>query len=75
MVWFEVGHWVCWFWCLLGMALVQAKFSCHLARLGMYGRSYKVICGWLPLLLGLQALGRGYAANRPAAICAWLGLR
>lgn len=27
------------------------------------GRSYKVVCGWLLLVLGLEALGRGSAAN------------
>lgn len=28
------------------------------------GRSYKVICGWLPLVLFLEVPGRGYSANQ-----------
>lgn len=28
-----------------------------------WGRSYKVICDWLPLVRGLEELGRGYAMN------------
>lgn len=27
-------------------------------------RNYKVICGWLPLLLGLQVFGRCYLMNQ-----------
>lgn len=50
-VWFEVAHQVCWFWSLLGRALVQTNSR------------YKVICGWLSLVLSLEALGRS-AANQ-----------
>lgn len=28
------------------------------------GRSYKVICGWLLLVLFLEVPGRGYSANQ-----------
>lgn len=27
-------------------------------------RGYKVICGWLPLVLGFKTLERGYTANQ-----------
>lgn len=52
-LWFEVGHQVCWFWSTLGRALLQTHIS-----------HYKVICGWLSLVLGLEALGRNCAANQ-----------
>ena len=34
-----------------------------LLHLGQPGWNYKMIYSWLPLVLGLVALGRGYAEN------------
>ena len=44
---------------------IQAKVSCYLcSALGLPSMSYKAICRWLLLLLGLEVPTRGQATNQ-----------
>lgn len=63
-MWFEAGHCMCWVWRLLGWTVVQAKVLSLLQGLGLLGKSSKVICRWLPLMLGLEDLGRSYTSPK-----------
>lgn len=57
-MWSETGHWVYWFWGLLGVdcGVGQGQLLPFPESPGV---SYKMICKWLPLVLGLEVPGRG----------------
>ena len=55
LVWPGTCHQVRWSWTLLGGDLLQAKVSLHLCPIWA--------TSGMPLVLGLEALGRWYAAN------------
>ena len=62
MTWSEAVHWVHWLWGLPGVAGLGQLLL--MSCLGPPSRSYKVICRWLILVLGLEVPRRVQAANQ-----------